>query len=1003
MSSSSSSIPKSFKYDVFLSFRGEDTRKNFVGHLYKALKAKCIETYKDDEKIQKGERISDELIKAIQESRFFIIVFSKTYASSSWCLDELVKIMECQNTAEQTAYPVFFDVEPTQVRKQNGPVGEAFSKHENHEATGKWRDAMKELADLAGWELKATANGDESKSIQIIVDAIFRKLHSTHSIANEKLVGMETRISNVLSSLEISAEDVRMIGIKGIGGGGKTTLARAVYDRISNHFEGKSFVENVREVSKPTLSGLWKLQKRILQDVLNKTDINISSVHDGRDMLIATMRRRKILVVLDDVDCMQQLEALAGESTWFKLGSRIIITTRDEQVLLAHGVNFVHDVNLLSSTEAICLFNRYAFPKEIPIRGYEELSGQVVRYAAGLPLTVKVLGSFLYGKDMVEWKDAIDRLKRIPLKDTLEMLELSYKSLEKDYKEMFLDIACILKGESRKDAIRILESCGFHARNGLKVLEQRSLITISCKYGEYGELVLGMHDHIEEMGKHIVRRKHPNEPNKHSHLWIQDEIEDILANDMGTGKTRCIKIDGVFGSQDTKKTRILGKRKKLMNGVFEKMNGLGKMKNLRYLELNFYHFKRDVECLDDTSLYFPNSLKYLKCTHYPFLYLPKTFQANNLVGLEMKDTERPMVLNKLKFVSLSRTSLKFKWFSEDYSLNDVPNGSYIPRPKLNYIDISHSELRAFDLGLTPNIETLSLRYSPNLGELCMPVSCEKLKHLVISESKLRTFSLGLTPNLQTLSLFDCADFVELHASVACPNLKFLDICGSSLRSLDLELIPNLERLVLENCNELAEINAPVGCLKKVGYLKLNCLRYIDFEFGGGCEPKVGRPSASLDLLPEDLGRLECLEKLHVSSKKIEYLPDSICMLKRLKWLYVTGCRHLGKLHEDIGQLESLERLVLTDTAIKHLPDSVCMLKHLKYLNLDGCALLEKSTYYCISELLQLYDFPSEIPTTDCYRPWSKRKPALLDRETLMWLSGMSEEAYIRVQRDAERD
>ncbi|GKB02470.1 Toll/interleukin-1 receptor domain-containing protein [Tanacetum coccineum] len=95
-SSSCSSIPKIFKYDVFLSFRGEDTRNNFIGHLYEALQRNCIETYKDDEKIEKGERINDQLLKSIQDSRFYIIVFSKNYASSSWCLDELVKIIECQ-------------------------------------------------------------------------------------------------------------------------------------------------------------------------------------------------------------------------------------------------------------------------------------------------------------------------------------------------------------------------------------------------------------------------------------------------------------------------------------------------------------------------------------------------------------------------------------------------------------------------------------------------------------------------------------------------------------------------------------------------------------------------------------------------------------------------------------------------------------------------------------------------------------------------------------------
>nr|GEU96152.1 Toll/interleukin-1 receptor (TIR) domain-containing protein [Tanacetum cinerariifolium] len=162
-STSYSCIQKSFKYDVFLSFRGKDTRNSFVGHLYEALKQKGIETYKDDEKIKTGERINDQLLKSIEDSRFFIIVFSKTYASSSWCLDELVKIMECQKTAEQTAFPVFFDVEPTQVRNQSGPVGDAFARHKKVKAAGKWRNAMKEVANLAGWDSKMTANGDESK------------------------------------------------------------------------------------------------------------------------------------------------------------------------------------------------------------------------------------------------------------------------------------------------------------------------------------------------------------------------------------------------------------------------------------------------------------------------------------------------------------------------------------------------------------------------------------------------------------------------------------------------------------------------------------------------------------------------------------------------------------------------------------------------------------------------------------------------------------------------
>ena len=158
-STSSSSIQKSFKYDVFLSFRGEDTRKNFVDHLYYALKQKGVVTYKDDENIEKGKRINEQLIKSIEDSRCYIIVFSKNYASSSWCLDELVKIMECQKMTEHTAYPIFYDVQPTEIRKQIGAVKDAFAENKKKEAAGKWRKAMEEAAGLAGSVLEDMLDG----------------------------------------------------------------------------------------------------------------------------------------------------------------------------------------------------------------------------------------------------------------------------------------------------------------------------------------------------------------------------------------------------------------------------------------------------------------------------------------------------------------------------------------------------------------------------------------------------------------------------------------------------------------------------------------------------------------------------------------------------------------------------------------------------------------------------------------------------------------------------
>ncbi|XP_042754399.1 TMV resistance protein N [Lactuca sativa] len=276
---------------------------------------------------------------------------------------------------------------------------------------------------------------------------------------------METRIDNFLSSLEYASNDFCMIGIWGmldqrIGGGGKTTLARAVFNKISFQFEGKSFIENVREVSNDSLSDLKLLQKRVLSDVLNDQYIKVGSENEGKNMMSWMMCGRKVILVLDDVDHVDQLEALAGKHSWFKPASIIIITTREQQVLLAHEVK-IHNLNLLSDKEAICLFGRYAFGKEIPIQGYEELSGQVVCYAAGLPLTIKVLGSFLCGKSKPEWVDTLARLKTIPLEETQKKLELSYFGLDDDHKEIFLDIATILKGQWKNQESKHLKAVDF--------------------------------------------------------------------------------------------------------------------------------------------------------------------------------------------------------------------------------------------------------------------------------------------------------------------------------------------------------------------------------------------------------------------------------------------------------------------------------------------------------------------------------------------------------------
>ena len=154
IASSSSTHPR--KYEVFLSFRGEDTRKSFTDHLHEALHRCGINTFIDDQ-LRRGEQISSALLQAIEESRFSIIIFSEHYASSSWCLDELTKILECVKVGGHTAFPVFYNVDPSHVRKQTGSYGVAFTKHEqvyrdNMEKVLKWREALTVASGLSGWD-----------------------------------------------------------------------------------------------------------------------------------------------------------------------------------------------------------------------------------------------------------------------------------------------------------------------------------------------------------------------------------------------------------------------------------------------------------------------------------------------------------------------------------------------------------------------------------------------------------------------------------------------------------------------------------------------------------------------------------------------------------------------------------------------------------------------------------------------------------------------------------
>lgn len=151
----SSSFSYQWKYDVFINFRGEDTRYDFIGNLNDALKRKGVRTFFDDEEIQRGDEITPTLMEAIENSKMAITVFSENYASSTFCLKELVKIHECINMKGRSVFPIFYKVDPSVVRHQKGQYGQALEEQlkigkADEKMIQSWKQALHEMANKSG-------------------------------------------------------------------------------------------------------------------------------------------------------------------------------------------------------------------------------------------------------------------------------------------------------------------------------------------------------------------------------------------------------------------------------------------------------------------------------------------------------------------------------------------------------------------------------------------------------------------------------------------------------------------------------------------------------------------------------------------------------------------------------------------------------------------------------------------------------------------------------------
>ncbi|XP_008245069.1 PREDICTED: TMV resistance protein N-like [Prunus mume] len=855
--SSSFTSSSSSPYDVFLSFRGEDTRTNFTDHLRNALVGKGIHTFIDDDELPRGEEIAPALIKAIEDSRISLIVFSENYASSRWCLDELVEILRCKQSKQQIVWPIFYRVNPSHVRNQTNKFGDAFNGlieskfKDNEKKVLIWREALTKAANLSGHPFKDEEH--EATFINNIVDGILSQgLSRTYLNVAKYPVGIQSRVQDVERLLDVDGNGRRMVGIWGASGIGKTTIAKAIWNEIAHKFEGSCFLPNVREGS------LIQLQENLLNKILGKI-LKIGNVDEGFGVIMKRLRHKKILLILDDVDELEQLDNLAGDD-WFGEGSRVIITTKDRGLLDNREIELIYEVKKLYYNQPLELFSWHAFGRSEPPKDYLELAQRAIAFADGLPLALTILGSHLHNRGIQRWQVILDGYKGEPYTHIERILRKSYDALDDCAKEFFLDIACFFKGEYRDYVLQIVP------KKFIEEFVDKAMITI-----EWDDKIL-MHELLANLGKDIVHKESPNDPGQRSRLWFYEDVKQVLTESTGTRKIKGIMVKLPEPAEITLNPECF--------------------RNMVNLEI----FINDNASLCGHINYLPNALRLIDWDRCQLQSLPPNFQGNSLVEFSMPRSHIRQ-LDGFNFKHLSKlTSMNLRGCQ---FLEKIPNLSGIPNIK--YLNLRECTL-LFEvdgsIGFLDQLVQLDLGGCFNLTRFATTLRLKSLEELDLRDCKRLESFPEIEVEMESLWSLDISGsgVRELPSSIAyltglshfradyCENLTYQKVNSQvSSSNSELPLFPNLSK---------SDFLLPLDCWYTLTELDLSRNNFVNLPI---CFSKFVNLQ-NLDL--SDCKSLLEIPEQVLPPRVISVLLDNCTSLEKipkLAWVLLDNCTSLEKI------------------------------------------------------------------------------------------------------------